>query len=45
MHDLTPEEEKEVFYLEGTKHDLFKLLRDSICECPICTHQDKDIVC
>jgi len=30
--------------LQGSKQDLFKLLRDSICECPICTHHDKDMV-
>ena len=42
--DLTPEEEKEVAYLQGTKHELFGLLRKSICKCPLCTSDDKDIV-
>ncbi|MFW9866548.1 MAG: hypothetical protein ACFFEN_10675 [Candidatus Thorarchaeota archaeon] len=42
--DLTPEEQKEVAYLQGTKHELFRLLRKSICRCPLCTNSDKDMV-
>jgi len=42
--DLKPEEQKEVAYLQGTKHELFKLLRKSICKCPLCTNEDRDIV-
>ncbi len=42
--DLTPEERKEVFYLEGTKHSLRSALSKSICVCPLCTHSDRDMV-
>jgi len=42
--DLTPEEQKEVFYLEGTKYQLRRALRKSICVCPLCTQSDKDMV-
>jgi hypothetical protein len=42
--DLTPEEEKEVYYLEGTQHTLRRALNKSICVCPICTQSDKDMV-
>ncbi len=42
--DLPPEEEVELYYLEGTKHKLFSLLRRSICRCPICNSQIKDMV-
>jgi len=34
----------ELHYLEGTKHKLHSLKRRSICECPICTKQDRDMV-
>ncbi len=42
--DLPPEEEVELYYLEGTKHKLFHLLRRSICRCPLCTKSDRDMV-
>ncbi|MEE9378508.1 MAG: hypothetical protein V3V33_10790 [Candidatus Lokiarchaeia archaeon] len=42
--DLTPEEQKEVFYLEGTKHELRKTLHKSVCVCPLCSQSDKDMV-
>ena len=42
--DLPPEELAELHYLEGTKHKLYSLMRRSICECPICTKQDRDMV-
>ena len=44
MLDLTPVEEKEVFFLEGTKHILSRALNKSICVCPLCTSDDKDMV-
>ncbi len=42
--ELPPEEEAELYYLQGTKSKLFSLLSKSICSCPICTSQDKDMV-
>ena len=42
--ELTQEEQKEVAYLQGTKHELLSLLNNSICVCPLCTKEDKDIV-
>ena len=42
--ELPPEEEVELYYLQGTKHELYSLKRKSICECPICSSQDKDMV-
>ena len=39
--DLTPEEQKEVFYLEGTKRKLQGALNRSICVCPLCTQNIK----
>jgi hypothetical protein len=42
--ELPPEEEVELYYLQGTKHELFSLLSKSICECPICNSQIKDMV-
>ena len=42
--DLPPEEEVELYYLEGTKHKLYSLLRRSICRCPLCTNDDRDMV-
>ncbi len=42
--DLTPEEQKEVYYLEGTKHELYDILDKSICVCPLCSKADKDMV-
>ncbi len=42
--ELTPEERKEVYFLEGTKHQLRSALRKSICVCPLCTHSDRDMV-
>lgn len=42
--DLTSEEQKEVAYLQGVKHELFRLLRKSICVCPLCTNEDKNMV-
>ena len=42
--DLPPEELAELHYLEGTKHKLYSLMSRSICECPICTKQDKDMI-
>lgn len=42
--DFSPEEQKEVAYLQGTKHELFELLDNSICVCPICTQEDRDMV-
>jgi len=42
--DLTPEEQKEVFYLEGTKRRLRGALNRSICVCPLCTQSDRDMV-
>jgi len=44
MLDLTPVEETEVFFLEGTKHSLSRALNKSICVCPLCTSEDKDMV-
>ena len=44
MLDLTPVEETEVFFLEGTKHSLSRALNKSICVCPICTNSDRDMV-
>lgn len=44
MLDLSPEEQKEVFFLEGTIHKLFSLMRKSICKCPVCMHMDRDMV-
>ena len=42
--ELTPEERKEVYFLEGTKHELYDLLDKSICVFPLCTHSDRDMV-
>ena len=42
--ELRPDEEVELFFLQGTKHKLYKMLSKSICSCPICTSQDKDMV-
>jgi len=42
--DLIPEEEKEMYYLQGTIHKLNEALNKSICKCPICTQTDKDMV-
>ena len=42
--DLTPKEQKEVAYLQGTKTELSSLLSKSICACPLCTQTDKDMV-
>ncbi len=42
--DLTPAEEKEVYFLEGTKHNLSSALNNSICVCPLCTRADKDMI-
>jgi len=42
--DLPPEELAEIYHLEGTRHKLFSLMRRSICKCPICTKQDRDMV-
>jgi len=43
-NELPPEEEVELYYLQGTKHELSSLISKSICECPICSSQDKDMV-
>lgn len=42
--DLKPEEQKEVAYLQGTIHELLTSLNNSICVCPLCTSEDKDMV-
>ncbi len=42
--ELTQEEQKEVAYLQGTKHSLSRALNNSICVCPLCTQSDKDMV-
>jgi hypothetical protein len=42
--ELSLEEQKEVYFLEGTKHTLREALIKSICVCPLCTHSDKDMV-
>jgi len=42
--NLAPAEQKEVAYLQGTKHELLSLLRKSICVCPICTKTDRDMI-
>jgi len=42
--ELPPEEEVELYYLQGTKHKLFSLLSKSICEWPLCTKSDRDMV-
>ncbi|MFX1476751.1 MAG: hypothetical protein ACFFCI_01340 [Promethearchaeota archaeon] len=42
--DLSPEEQKEVAYLQGTKNQLFRQLNNSICRCPLCTNEDRDMV-
>ena len=42
--DLPPKEEKELYYLQGTIHKLNSALSKSICECPLCTQTDKDMV-
>ena len=44
IDSLTPIEESEVYYLEGTKNELYSALRKSICSCPLCTNQDRDMV-
>ena len=42
--ELPPEEEVELYYLQGTRHKLFSLLCISICQCSSCASQDKDMV-
>jgi len=42
--DLPPEELAELYYLQGTRHKLSSLKSRSICECPICTKQDRDMI-
>jgi len=42
--ELPPEEEVELYYLQGTKHELYSLKRKSICECPVCSKQDRDMI-
>ncbi|MHA2474386.1 MAG: hypothetical protein ACXAES_14260 [Promethearchaeota archaeon] len=42
--DLSLEEQKRVYFLEGTKHKLYRTLRKSICLCPLCTQTDRDMV-
>ena len=41
---LTPEEENESAILEGRITNLFSLLSKSICSCPLCTNDDRDMV-
>ena len=36
--ERAPEEEVEVFYLQGTKHKLFSLMSRSICKCARCSN-------
>ena len=42
--DLPPEEEVELYYLQGTKHKLFSLMSRSICECARCLNQEDDMI-
>ncbi|MHA2394177.1 MAG: hypothetical protein ACXAEX_19760 [Promethearchaeota archaeon] len=42
--ELSSEEQKESTHLQAIKHELFSLLSNSICVCPLCTQQDKDMV-
>ena len=42
--DLTPEEEKEVYFLQGTKQELLSALNKSICVCNLCSNDDRDMV-
>jgi len=42
--NLTPEEEKESAVLEGKITKLSSLLNKSICVCPLCTQNNKDMV-
>ena len=42
--NITLEEENEFAHLQATKTNLFNLLSKSICECPLCTQTDKDMV-
>lgn len=42
--DLPPEDLAELHYLEGTIHKLLSLKSRSICECPICTKQDRNMI-
>jgi len=42
--DLPPEEEVEVYYLQGTKHKFFSLMRRSICKCARCSNQENDMI-
>ena len=42
--ELPLEEEVELYYLQGTKHKLFSLLSRSICQCALCSNQEKDMI-
>jgi len=42
--DLPPEELAELYYLEGTKHKLFRLKSRSICQCACCSNQKNDMI-
>ncbi len=42
--ESTPKEQKEVFFLQGTKQELIRALNRSICVCSICTKDDRDMV-
>ena len=42
--DRPPEEEVELYYLQGTRHKLFSLMRRSICKCARCSNQKNDMI-
>jgi len=42
--DLPPEQEVELYYLEGTRHKLFSLMSRCICQCALCSNQESDMV-
>ncbi len=42
--DLSPDEQKEVAYLQRSKNEFSKLLNNSICVYPLCSKTDKDMV-
>ena len=42
--DLTPQEEIELYRLEGKRQNLLDALSKSICKCDLCSKDDRDMV-
>jgi hypothetical protein len=42
--DLPPEQEVELYYLEGTRHKLFSLMSRCICQCALCLNQENNMI-